>query len=107
MVTHMSYDFCNGSCEINRCLNDKRNSKIEASKLTPQYVFRKGLELFGDEGFYAAKNELEVNLLGRGYIDILSWKDITRDIRKQVMGYLKFLKRKRSGKMKGRGCAGK
>ena len=25
--------------------------KIEASKSTPQYRFRKGLELFGDEGY--------------------------------------------------------
>ena len=36
---------------------------------------------------------------------MLSWKDLTWDIRKQALGYLMFLKRKRSGKMKGRGCA--
>ena len=32
-------------------------------------------------------------------------EDLTWDIRKQALGYLMFLKRKRSGKMKGRGCA--
>ena len=50
--------------------------KIEASKSTPHYGFRKGPKLFGDEGYRAAKNELEVNLLGRICIDMLSWKDI-------------------------------
>ena len=44
---------------------------IEASKSTPQYGFRKGLILF-NEGYQATKNKLEVNLLGRGCIDMLS-----------------------------------
>ena len=50
----------------------KEYFKIEASKSTPQYGFRKGLKRFDDEGYQAAKNELEVNLLGRGCIDMLS-----------------------------------
>ena len=75
------------------------------SKSTPQYGFRKGLKLFSDKGNQAAKGKLGKNLLGRGCIDMLSWKDLTWDIRKQVLGYLMFLKRKQSGKMKGRGCA--
>ena len=36
---------------------------------------------------------------------MLSWKELTWDIRKQPLGYLMFLKRKQCGKMKGRGCA--
>ena len=36
---------------------------------------------------------------------MLSWKDITWDIRKQALEYLMFLKGKRSRKIKGRGCA--
>ena len=78
--------------------------KIEASKATPKSGFMTGLKLFDDKGYQAAKNELKVNLLGRGYIDMLSWKDLTWDIRKQALGYLMFLKQKRSGLMKGRGC---
>ena len=31
----------------------KEYSKIEASKATPQYGFRKGLKLFGDKGYQA------------------------------------------------------
>ena len=83
----------------------KEYFEIEASKSTSQYGFRKGLKLFGDEGYQAAKDELETNLLGRGCIDMLSWKDLTWDIRKRALGYLMFLKRKRSGKMKGRRSA--
>ena len=46
--------------------------EIEASKSTPQYGFRKGLKLFGDKGYQAAKDKLKNNLLERGCIDMLS-----------------------------------
>ena len=82
----------------------KEYFEIEASKETPQYGFRKGLTLFGDKGYQAAKNGLKVNLFRRGCINMLSWKDLTWDIRKQALDYLMFLKQKHSGKMKGRGC---
>ena len=71
----------------------KEYFKIEASKSTPQYGFRKGLKLFGDEGYQAAKNKLKANLLGRGCIGMLSWKDLVWDIRKQALGYLMVIKR--------------
>ena len=54
----------------------KEYFEIEVSKSTPQYGFRKGLKLFGDKGYQAAKDKLEGNLLGRGCIDMLSWKDL-------------------------------
>ena len=72
----------------------KEYFEIEASKSTPHYRFRKGLKLFGDEGYQAAKVKLEANLLGRGCIDMLPWKDLIRNIRKQALGYLMFLNRK-------------
>ena len=83
----------------------KEYFEIEASKATPQYGFRKGLKLFGDEGYQVAKHELKANLLGRGCINMLTLKGLTWDNRKQALGYLMFLKRRCSGKMKGRGCA--
>ena len=55
----------------------KEYFEIEASKETPQKGFRKGLKLFGDEGYQATKEKLKVNLFGRGCIDIDSWKDLT------------------------------
>ena len=68
----------------------KEYFEIKASKATPQYGFRKGLTLFGDKGYQVATNKLKVNLLGRVCIDMLSWKDLTWDIRKQALGYLMF-----------------
>ena len=50
----------------------KEYFEIEASKSTRQNGFRKGLKLFGDEGYQTAKNKLEANLLGRDCIDMLS-----------------------------------
>ena len=81
----------------------KEYFKIEASKATPQYGFRKGLKLFGDKGYQVAKNELKVNLLRKGCIKMVLWKDLTWDIKKQALGYLIFLKKTRGDKMKGRG----
>ena len=82
----------------------KEYFEIEASKATPQCGFRKGLTLFGDKRYEAAKNKLKLNLLKGGCIGMLSWKDLTWDFKNQALGYIMFLKRKRSRKMKGRGC---
>ena len=79
--------------------------KIKASLSTPQYGFRRGLELFGDEGYQAALKELDKNLVGRGCIEVLSEANVTWEIKQIALGYLMFLKRKRNGKMKGQGCA--
>ena len=76
----------------------KEYFEIEASKSTPQCEFRKGLKLFSDKGYQAAKDKLEKNLLGKGCIDMLSWKDLTWDIQKRALEYLMFLKREKSGK---------
>ena len=75
----------------------KEYFEIEASKSTPKYGFRKVLKLFDDEGYQAAKEELNASLLGSGCIDILSWKELTLDICKRALKYLMFLKRKRRG----------
>ena len=83
----------------------KKYFEIEASKETPQYGFRKGLKLFSDKGYQATKDELNVNLLGRGCICMLSSNNLSWDTRKQALGYLMFFKRKRSRKMNARGYA--
>ena len=74
----------------------KEHFEIEALKATPEYGFRKGLKLFGNKGYQATKDELKVNLLGRGCIDMLSSNNLTWDIKKQALGCLMFLKRKQS-----------
>jgi hypothetical protein len=41
----------------------------------------------------------------RGCIEVLPEADVTWEIKQIALGYLMFLKQKRNGKMKGRGCA--
>jgi hypothetical protein len=78
---------------------------LEATLSTPQYGFQKGLKSFGEGGYKATVKELDANLIGHNVINMLSPECITRDIFKMSFGYLMFLKRKRCGKIKARGCA--
>ena len=48
---------------------------------------------------------MDENLVGRGCIEVLPEADVTCKIKQIALGYLMFLKRKRNGKMKARGCA--
>ena len=79
--------------------------KLEASKSTPQYGFKKGLKLFQEEGRAATIKELKDNLIRRGCLDMLDPHKVTSDIRNMALSYLMYLKRKRNGVIKGRGCA--
>jgi len=79
--------------------------QLEASKSTPQYGFKKGLRLFEQEGKEATVKELKDNLIGRGCLEMLDPHEVTNEIRKIALSYLMFLKRKRNGIIKGRGCA--
>ena len=90
--------------EINKA-DAMKDYFMKASKSTPQYGFRKGLEIFGDDGKEAAMKELKDNLVGRGCLKFLKPHEVNGTIRKQALSYLMFLKRKRCGKLKGRGCA--
>jgi hypothetical protein len=80
-------------------------SNIEASKSTPQYGFNRGLKEFGTVGYEATVKELDDNLLGMGAVKMLKPTEITKNIRYEALNYLMFLKRKRCGKVKARGCA--
>ena len=44
----------------------KEYFEIEASKSTPQYGFKKGLELFGDERYQDTKNKIKAGGGGGG-----------------------------------------
>ena len=57
---------------------------MEASKSTPQYGFRKGLEVFNADGWNAAVSELKDNLIGRDCIKMLGRSEATRDILENV-----------------------
>ena len=61
--------------------------------------------MFGDAGLAAVASEIRDNLHGRGVIKPVKSEQVTSEIRKKSLPYLISLKRKRCGKIKGRGCA--
>lgn len=69
-----------------------------------QYGVTAGLKIFGEDGYDAPASEIRNSLHGRGVIDPVRCNKVTHDIRKASLPYLMFLKRKRCGKTKGRGC---
>jgi hypothetical protein len=80
-------------------------SNIEALKSTPQYGLNQGLKEFGTPGYEATVKELDDNLLGMGAVRMLKPSEVNKNIRYKALNYLMFLKRKRCGKIKARGCA--
>ena len=69
-----------------------------------QYSVRKGLKVFGKEGADAVISEM-TQLDTRGVIEPKKRSMLTIDERRRALAYLMFLKKKRCGKIKGRGCA--
>ena len=67
--------------------------------------FKKGLKEFKETGYIATVNELNKNLISKNVLDMFEPKSITYEMMKMSLGYLMFLRRKRYGKVKARGCA--
>ena len=71
---------------------------------TPQMSLKAGLRIFGDDGVRAVEKEMH-QLHDRGAMIPVHKRSLTSEQRKEALAYLMFLKRKRCGKVKGRGCA--
>ena len=71
---------------------------------TPQMSLKAGLRTFGADGVKAVEKEMR-QLHDRGVMAPVHRKRLTHEQRKEALAYLMFLKRKRCGKVKGRGCA--
>jgi hypothetical protein len=71
---------------------------------TPQMSMKKGLKMFGDDGEEAVRMEIQ-QLHKRKTIKPKHRRELTSEECNQALAYLMFLKRKRCGKVKGRGCA--
>jgi hypothetical protein len=71
---------------------------------TTQYGLRTGLKMFGEAGSEAVLSELK-QLHDRGVMEPRKGKELSFRERKNALKYLMFLKQKRCGKIKGRGCA--
>ena len=76
----------------------------EGPEDTPQTSMKKGLEMFGEGGYAAVKQEMQ-QLHDRKVMQPIRRKDLTPEQKREALGYLMFLKKKRCGKIKGRGCA--
>jgi Reverse transcriptase (RNA-dependent DNA polymerase)/Zinc knuckle len=69
-----------------------------------QHSMRAGLKLFGERGTEAVLKELK-QLHDRGVMEPKKASEMSREDRYQALSYLMFLKEKRDGVIKGRGCA--
>ena len=69
-----------------------------------QHSIKKGLKLYGEAGAEAVVSEMH-QLHNRDVIEPKSANMLTNEDKKKVLHYLIFLKKKRCGRMKARGCA--
>ena len=76
---------------------------LESIAMT-QHSVRKGLKIFGEAGVIAVTKEL-VQLHERGVVEPKFIQDLDGDQKQAALQYLMFLKQKRNGIIKGRGCA--
>ena len=71
---------------------------------TPQMSMKQGLRMFGEDGYAAVRKEMQ-QLHDRKVMQPINRKDLTLAKKREALGYLMFLKKKRNGTVKGRGCA--
>jgi hypothetical protein len=81
-----------------------KSDATDAPLATPQMNMKQGLKMFGEDGLAAVRAEM-LQLHDRKVMQVRKSSDLTRHQRGEALAYLMFLKRKRSGKIKGRGCA--
>ena len=80
-----------------------RHTTLSHTVMT-QMSMKKGIKEFGDAGVDAVLVELQ-QLHDRKVMEPQSANKITREDKRAALNYLMFLKKKRSGRIKGRGCA--
>ena len=75
-----------------------------AHTVMTQYSMKKGIAEFGEDGVEAVLSELK-QLHDRKVLEPKAAGDLTREEKRAALHYLMFLKKKRCGRIKGRGCA--
>ena len=86
------------SDEMNFMTND-----IVTTILT-QYHVSKGLKIYGQDGIDAVLKEMK-QIHDRMVIDPKNPEEMTREEKSAALKYMMFLKQKKNGTIKGRGCA--
>ena len=76
----------------------------EAPEETAQMSMKKQLKVFREPGYAADKKEMQ-QLHDRKVMQPINRKDLSLSQKKEALGYLMFLKKKRCGTIKGHGCA--
>lgn len=84
-------------------MNNYIESMINHMCLT-QMGMKAGLKKFGQAGVESIITEMK-QFHDRNVVQPLKLNEITSDIKNKALGYLMFLKQKRCGKIKARGCA--
>ena len=77
---------------------------LHGLRSTPQYGFNQGMKEFEQVGYNATVSKLSNNLISIDAVDMLDKTQITSDKYVNVLSYLMFLKKKRTGAVKARGC---
>jgi hypothetical protein len=77
---------------------------LQSIIFTHQYNLKQGIQKFGDNGEAALLVELQ-QLYDRSVMDPINKYNLLAEERKGALRYLMFLKEKRCGTIKGRGCA--
>jgi hypothetical protein len=72
--------------------------------MTEQMSLKKGLKYFGKSGADAVVAEMR-QLDYRNVIKPVNGKELTREQKRRALNYLMYLKQKRCGRIKARGCA--
>ena len=67
-------------------------SHLTASYLTPQYGFKKDLQIFEEDGYKATVSKLHDNLIERVCIKMLNKNEVMSEVQKSELAYLMFLK---------------
>jgi hypothetical protein len=76
---------------------------LEGTVMTKMNM-KKGIKVFGQDGFDAVLKELQ-QLHDHGVLEPKHDHELSTEDKKRVLQYLMFLKKKRNGTIKGRGCA--
>ena len=79
------------------------HATLEGIAMT-QHSMKRGIKLFGDAGVDAVLKELK-QLHDRKVLEPKDAKQMSEEDKKAALQYLMFLKQKRNGTIKGRGCA--
>jgi hypothetical protein len=78
--------------------------KEEEPLVTPQMNMKRGIKVFGQDGIMAVKREM-LQLHDHKVMAPKHAKELSPEQKQEALAYLMFLKQKRCGKSKGRGCA--